>query len=251
LAPPNPETQKIVKNKFGRLVTQFDPVPLENLDDFISGIVSGIDVHIMPGPNDPTTHLLPQRPIHHSLLNKSNKYSTMHSVSNPFLASVAAGKNAKIEEEGTEILCTSGQIVDDIYKYVPTKDRLGIATAVIGCGIVSPTSPDTLWTSPSNEDTFVMKRIPHLFVVGNQPEFQTKLLAGSRGSLAEKWAVENGEENAESTPLSMDIDSEDQEICRVILVPKFKETGMVVLVRLDTLDCKVVQFSKKITATHN
>ena len=96
-----------------------------------------------------------------------------------------------------------------------------------------------------------MKRIPHLFVVGNQPEFQTKLLAGSRGSLAEKWAVENGEENAESTPLSMDIDSEDQEICRVILVPKFKETGMVVLVRLDTLDCKVVQFSKKITATHN
>lgn len=53
-----------------------------------------------------------------------------------------------------------------------------------------------------------------MFFVGNQPEYKTSLLEGGDG----------------------------QQV-RVILIPRFSETGQIVVVDLDTLDVEIVMFS--------
>ena len=79
---------------------------------------------------------------------------------------------------------------------------------------MAPTAPDTLWCYPYlGEDPFIMNGLPDMYVVGNQPEFATRLVEGGEG-----------------------------ERCRVVLVPKFVETGTLALVNLSTLDVKTVQF---------
>lgn len=64
------------------------------------------------------------------------------------------------------------------------------------------------------KDQFVIEQCPHVFFVGNQPEYKTSLLEGGDG----------------------------QQV-RVVLIPKFSETGQIVVVDLDTLDVEVVKFS--------
>lgn len=65
-----------------------------------------------------------------------------------------------------------------------------------------------------DKDQFVIEECPHVFFVGNQPEYKTSLLEGGDG----------------------------QQV-RVVLIPKFSETGQIVVVDLDTLDVEVVKFS--------
>lgn len=80
---------------------------------------------------------------------------------------------------------------------------------------VAPTCPDTLWSYPfQNLDPFVIENCPHVYFVGNQPKFETSFIEGSNGQR-----------------------------CRVVAVPKFAETGEVVLVNLETLDCEVMKIS--------
>lgn len=64
------------------------------------------------------------------------------------------------------------------------------------------------------KDQFVIEECPHVFFVGNQPEYKTSLLEG-----------------------------EDGQQVRVVLIPKFSETGQIIVVDLDTLDVEVVKFS--------
>lgn len=58
-----------------------------------------------------------------------------------------------------------------------------------------------------------MNALPDMYVVGNQPEFATKLVVGDGG-----------------------------ETCRVVLVPRFVETGTLVMVNLATSAVKTIQF---------
>lgn len=96
---------------------------------------------------------------------------------------------------------------------------------------IAPTCPDTLCTfarvascfcrSPSfshpgcypfsDRDPFILQQTPHVYFVGNQPKFETRLIEG-----------------------------EDGQRTRIILVPKFSRTGEVVLVNSATLECRVV-----------
>jgi DNA polymerase delta subunit 2 len=96
-------------------VVQFDPHPLESLDEFLSGLLPSLPVDIISGPNDPTTHLMPQKPIHPSLVRESSHYSTFNSLPNPSL----------FEENNTVCLGTGGQVVDDLFKYVYSESRIG------------------------------------------------------------------------------------------------------------------------------
>lgn len=73
-------------------------------------------------------------------------------------------------------------------------------------------------------DPFVLKETPDLYIVGNQPRFQTKIVAG--------------EADEESNALG-------EKICRVVLVPAFSESGVLVLVNLRTLGVKIVRFAVK------
>lgn len=48
---------------------------------------------------------------------------------------------------------------------------------------LAPTAPDTLSCYPfASDDPFVLQECPHAYVVGNQPEFATRLLEGECAS---------------------------------------------------------------------
>jgi len=84
---------------------------------------------------------------------------------------------------------------------------------------MAPTAPDTLWCHPFFEkEPFVIVETPALYIIGNQPRFQTKVVTGESDESKEKR-------------------------CRIVLVPGFAETGILVLVNLRTLGVKCVRFS--------
>ena len=59
----------------------------------------------------------------------------------------------------------------------------------------------------------MIKECPHVYIVGNQPAFETTLVEGPLG-----------------------------QIVRLIAVPAFKDTGELLLLDTDTLDVEVIRF---------
>jgi DNA polymerase delta subunit 2 len=77
------------------------------------------------------------------------------------------------------LLGTSGQNIDDIYKYVDTVDRIKMAEICLFWRHMAPSAPDTLWTYPFNDrDPFIIEKTPHVYFIGNQPQFEDSLLLG-------------------------------------------------------------------------
>lgn len=63
------------------------------------------------------------------------------------------------------------------------------------------------------KDQFVIEECPHVYFVGSQPRFETNVIEGPDGQAV-----------------------------RLIAVPKFKETGELVLLDVETLDVECIQF---------
>lgn len=63
-----------------------------------------------------------------------------------------------------------------------------------------------------DDDPFVITSTPHLFVVGSQPKFETSIITG-----------------------------EDDQAVRLIAVPRFDQTGELILVDSETLEVERVQ----------
>ncbi len=76
-------------------------------DMLLTQLASLIPIDIMPGPNDPANCSLPQQPLHRCLLPGASRFDTVQRVTNPHAFDV----------EGVTVLGTSGQNIDDIYKY--------------------------------------------------------------------------------------------------------------------------------------
>ncbi|KAG0233886.1 DNA polymerase alpha/epsilon subunit B-domain-containing protein [Mortierella sp. GBAus27b] len=175
------------------------------LDGFVQEVCSSVPVDIMPGESDPSGTTMPQQPIHTALFQVAREYSTFHSVTNPYWSTI----------DNVTLLGTSGQTINDIYKYTTSGDRLEMAKRTLAWAHMAPTAPDTLWCYPfKDKDPFIMKQLPHIYFVGNQDKFQTDLVTG-----------ENGERT------------------RIVMVPSFAKTGTIALVNLRTLDCRSVTFS--------
>lgn len=66
-----------------------------------------------------------------------------------------------------------------------------------------------------DRDPFILTRTPDIYFIGNQPEYATRLVTSEN------------DENVRT---------------RVILVPKFVETGQIVLVKCRTLKSRVIGF---------
>ncbi|CAG8770950.1 10224_t:CDS:2, partial [Acaulospora morrowiae] len=119
------------------------------------------------------------------------------------------------ELDGVVFLGTSGQTIDDIYKYVNSEDRLKFAERTLHWRHIAPTAPDTLWCYPFQDvDPFIMSQAPHVYFISNQKEFATSTIEGP-----------------------------DKQRTRIILLPSFAETGVVVLVNLKNLKCHPIFFS--------
>lgn len=200
-------------------------VGVKELDTFCVQLgASGIGIDILPGKDDPTTANWPQRPLHRSLLQFSDRYIShlMNRTPNPY-ASVHANKY---------ILGTDGTNIHDLTKsLLATKitestDNEGCSNnnrtpirelealrQTLKCGHICPTGPDSVPTMPHPEtDCLVIPETPHIYFAGNCDTFDTELF--DDGNVK----------------------------CRLICIPKFSETGEAVVVNLETLQVKVVRF---------
>lgn len=190
-------------------------VGLKELDAFCLQLCAlGVNVDILPGKDDPTTANWPQRPLHKSLLKYSDKHlgHLLSRAPNPY-AAVHTDKY---------VLGTDGANVADLAKSLLTKEDDGNFTSpthlqalrkTLDCGHLCPTGPDTVPTMPHPEsDPMVLLETPHLYFAGNCNEYGTELVETKSGS------------------------------CRLVCIPEFSKTGQVVLVNLETLDAKTLQF---------
>lgn len=85
----------------------------------------------------------------------------------------------EFEVDGVCFLGTSGQNIDDIYKYSLEENRLTLLQRVLEWGHLVPTAPDTLTCYPlSDSDPFILESAPHVFFVGNQPCYSSQLITG-------------------------------------------------------------------------
>ncbi|KAK9156622.1 hypothetical protein Scep_003196 [Stephania cephalantha] len=179
--------------------------PTKELDIFITQLAAAVPLDIMPGPNDPANFSLPQQPLHRCLFPGASTYNTFTSCTNPHL----------FELDGVSFLGTSGQNVDDLEKYSDAKDKLEFMERQLRWRHIAPTAPNTLECYPfTDRDPFFMESCPHVYFVGNQNKYESRLLKGSEG-----------------------------QIVRLICIPKFCKTGVAVALNLRNLECHTLSFS--------
>ncbi|KAK2766719.1 hypothetical protein FQN54_006033 [Arachnomyces sp. PD_36] len=238
--------------KYGYDASSYNASPITRLDSFLSEILPSIPVTLMPGEHDPANYSLPQQQIHRAMFQRSRAYCSearpgidetetepgwFDNVTNPWEGDV----------EGWRLWGCAGQNVDDVLRYIdPTvnedddemsketsdrESRLQIMEMMLRWRCAAPTAPDTLWCYPyQHDDPFVLQASPHIFFVGNQPSFQTAIIEGSTHSSPD-----------EDDDMSNDGDKGIR--VRVISLPKFSQTGELVLVDAETLEVEVVKFS--------
>ncbi len=146
----------------------------------LAQIASTSPVDLMPGESDPTNNSLPQQPINRVLLPKTSRFVNYKAYPNPY----------ETEIEGKTYVCllfqllarffgTSGQNLDNVEKYLAIEDKLELAERTLRWSHYAPTAPDQLPCYPFYEDDpFVQEHCPHVYFVGNQKEFKTKLIHG-------------------------------------------------------------------------
>ncbi|KGU23112.1 DNA polymerase delta subunit 2 [Candida albicans P34048] len=201
----------VTTNNYGsKNISKYNVESFKKLDEFLTDILVSLPVAVMPGKNDPAEICLPQQPLHRSLFKNNSSLldgNRLTRLTNP----------QWIDAQTVKILGTSGQNVDDIQKYiVPKKDHQFTSIEIMENNIkwqnFVPTAPDTLYCYPyENYDPFIFSDdLPHVYFVGNQQQFDNKLL------------------------------EHDGVNVRLISIPKFKESGQFVLLDLDTLETEVV-----------
>lgn len=142
---------------------------VKSFDAFISHLCQYIDIDVMPGENDPTNHILPQKQMHYCMFPESSVFNTFNLVPNPYCCSL----------NGIKMIGTSGQPVRDIMWYSEIKEPLEAMENCLKWNHLAPTAPDTLGCFPYyDKDPFVIEECPDVFFVGNQHSFGTKVAKG-------------------------------------------------------------------------
>ncbi|KAK4049660.1 DNA polymerase delta small subunit Cdc1 [Microbotryomycetes sp. JL201] len=204
LAAPQINIDEQKPKRYGYDSSSFSANPTLALDSFLDDVLESLPVDLMSGETDPTAPTMPQQPLHPALLPKAAMHEQFERRTNPFWCDVG----------DKTFLGTSGQPLDDVFKYLDSEDRLGMAERMLEWSHIAPTCPDTLWCYPFvDRDPFILQQTPHVYFIGNQPRFESSFVTF---------------DNRQQT--------------RVVLVPKFSETGQIVLVHSKTLECKVVEF---------
>mmetsp|Transcript_22947 Transcript_22947/g.26169 ORF Transcript_22947/g.26169 Transcript_22947/m.26169 type:complete len:428 (+) Transcript_22947:70-1353(+) len=187
----------------------------KQLDDFLVQLCSsGIPVDILPGSHDPTTANWPQRPLHSSLIPQANAYGfdLLVKTPNPYASEIS----------NKYILGTDGRNIEDLSLYIrrsPAEKltELEVLKNTLRWSHVCPTGPDSVPTMPHAEsDPMIIATQPNLYFSGNCTKFQTEMVS----------SLSNGSANS----------------TRLVCIPRFAKTGEVVLVNMNSLDCKLLRF---------
>lgn len=132
------------------------------MDDFFAQLSKTVDVDLMPGHTDPSSHLMPQQPIHPCMFPKSSMFPTFSCTTNPHNAIYG----------DAEVLATSGQNVDVIKKFSGISDPIEIMKCHLQWGNTAPSAPDNLFGVPyEDEDPFIMETTPDIYIAGCQESF--------------------------------------------------------------------------------
>lgn len=219
---------------------------LDQFSQFLGNILQTIPVDVLPGKNDPSDISLPQQPLHKALFNENLK-PYFNKVNRPILNLVT--NPYKFNINGWDILTISGQNIDDIMKYIipysnkggnsndndndnigsnsesndnahiddsredTIEHRLDLMECTMKWQNIVPTCPDTIWCYPyKNKDPFILTEWPHLYVVGNQPDFARRDIKTSNGNQITMLAI-----------------------------PEFSKTGKFVILDLVTLQTEIVK----------
>ncbi|KAF4603964.1 hypothetical protein EYR40_001139 [Pleurotus pulmonarius] len=217
----------------GNEPSPFSPHPIQTLSGHLLDITQVMPVHILPGSNDPSGSILPQQPFPRAMLGNATSMSWFSCETNPTYIHLESGSGEDEDEESTasssarpvprKFLVNSGQPLDDMFKYLesPPHTRLSILESTLKWRHMAPTAPDTLWCHPYfSADPFIIQETPDIYVVGCQKRFGTRLV-------------------------SEDDDEAGSKKCRIIMVPNFSETGILVLVDMRTLAVKTIKFMTK------
>ncbi|XVE75719.1 hypothetical protein DITRI_Ditri12bG0115100 [Diplodiscus trichospermus] len=171
--------------------------PIKELDILLTQIAASLPLDIMPGSSDPANFSLPQQPLNRCLFPGSATYNTFRSCNNPHC----------FELDNIRFLGTSGQNIDDLAKYSEAENKLDILERTLRWRHLAPTAPNTLGCYPfTDRDPFLIDSCPHVYFVGNQEKYETRMLEGLEGQLV-----------------------------RLICIPRFCETGVAVMVSIKHL----------------
>ncbi|XP_019154205.1 PREDICTED: DNA polymerase delta small subunit [Ipomoea nil] len=182
--------------------------PIKELDILLTQIAAGIPLDIMPGPGDPANFAMPQQPLHRCLFPGSSTYNTFRSCTNPHC----------FELDNLRFLGTSGQNIDDLGKYSEAKDKLEFMERTLRWRHLAPTAPNTLGCYPyTDRDPFFVESCPHVYFVGNQDKYETRLIKGPEGQAV-----------------------------RLICIPRFAETGVAVVLNMRNLECYTLSIGGQI-----
>ena len=175
---------------------------VKHMDDFFAQLSKTIYVDVMPGPSDPSFHLMPQQPFHPCMFPKSCMFSTFNCTTNPHHA---------IYDGHVEVLATAGQNVDIIEKFSGLKEPVEIMKNHLRWGNSAPSAPDNLYSVPyENEDPYVIDFIPDIYIAGCQDEFKQdyhyyKSNVLSQAQMSEQVSVASSK--TESTVINVTADS--------------------------------------------
>lgn len=213
LAPRDELSDRKSNKKYGYDSATYNPVPTAHLDNLLATLLPSMPITLIPGESDPANVSLPQQPIHPAMFPHSRSYATipgsdeagwLDSVTNPWEGDI----------DGWRFMVTGGQPINDVFKYVESDERLEMMESLLRWRCGAPTAPDTLWCYPfQDKDQFVIDECPHVYIVGNQPAFDTIVIEGPAGQTV-----------------------------RLIAVPGFKDTGELLLLDTDTLEVESVLF---------
>ncbi|CAH8436676.1 unnamed protein product [Heterobilharzia americana] len=194
--------------------------------------VNGVAIDLLPGPSDPTSVLMPQQPIHSAALpcavSRSGGIGSRNLCgrTNPYSCMLGS----------RHILATSGQGVNELYRYTKLENGCDRMEATLLWGHLAPTCPDTLGGYPmNNNDPLLLKPFfstassrncspdyPDIYIAGCQPKERP---SWRRARL--HWNEEIGADNAGALLVS---------------VPRFDSSYSIVLINLKSLECRVVHF---------
>ncbi|KAG6829845.1 hypothetical protein H0H92_003288 [Tricholoma furcatifolium] len=212
---PDKDEQK----RYGYDTATFSPHPVLTLSDYLHDIATALPIHLLAGESDPSGTILPQQPMPEAMFGAVAKLPTFSCETNPTYLRLGCGPGPNDRPSLERILLVnSGQPLNDMFKYLPSppNTRLSILESTLKWRHMAPTAPDTLWCHPYfGGDPFIITTTPDLYIVGNQRRFATKVI--------------------------VDPDSKTQ--CRVVLVPEFANTGILVLVNIRSLGVKTVTFA--------
>ncbi|KAK7023760.1 DNA polymerase subunit delta-2 [Favolaschia claudopus] len=206
--------------RYGHDTTSFSAHPTLSLSAHLLDIARSMPVHLLPGESDPSGVILPQQPLPRAMFGAVASCGSFSCETNPTYLRFAPVSTPEAASDGVgrTILVNSGQPLNDMFKYVPYHPKIPLALleSTVRWRHMAPTAPDTLWCHPYfGSDPFIISETPDIYAVGGQEQFGTKLL----------------------------VHKEDKtKRCRLILVPRFADTGILVLVNLRTLDAKPIKF---------